>query len=167
VRLRVPAVAALGLVVLLAGCGGGTAEDVVEVAPAPVLTLAVIGDTPYGGEQLAAFPDLVASVNAQQSVDLVLHLGDIKTGAGRCDVAYYRRIRRLMNTFASPVLYTPGDNEWTDCSQAAAGGFVPTERLAQLRRVFFARPGMSLGRERARVRPLDRVSAGGRHRGGG
>ena len=31
---------------------------------------------------------------------------------------------------ADPVVYTPGDNEWTDCHRASAGGYLPTERLA-------------------------------------
>ena len=133
-----------------AGCGGS--QESIEVAPAPTLTLAVIGDTPYGDEQLASFPTLVESINSQGSVDLVLHLGDIKTGGSPCDVRYYRHVRMLLDSFAFPVLYTPGDNEWTDCHRPAAGGHVPTERLARLRRVFFARPGMSLGGEPEPVR---------------
>jgi hypothetical protein len=36
-------------------------------------------------------------------------------------------------------VYTPGDNEWTDCHREAAGSFVPTERLTKLRDIFFAK----------------------------
>ena len=36
--------------------------------------------------------------------------------------ASLRRVR-------DPFVYTPGDNEWTDCHRAKFGGFVPTERL--------------------------------------
>ncbi|MDQ3722972.1 MAG: hypothetical protein M3376_07885, partial [Actinomycetota bacterium] len=52
---------------------------------------------------------------------------------------------------ADPLVYTPGDNEWTDCHRASNGGYLPTERLAQLRELFFDRPGRTLG-GRAQVR---------------
>src|SRR5690606_35598316 len=42
------------------------------------------------------------------------------------------------------LVYTPGDNEWTDCHRSRAGGFDPLERLAALRSLFFAR-GEALG----------------------
>jgi len=43
------------------------------------------------------------------------------------------------------VVYTPGDNEWTDCWQPGAGGHDPLERLAFIRALFFADPSTSLG----------------------
>ena len=42
------------------------------------------------------------------------------------------------------MVYTPGDNEWTDCHRRSNGGYEPQERLQALRRLFF-RPGLSLG----------------------
>ena len=53
------------------------------------------------------------------------------------------------------MVYTPGDNEWTDCWQDRAGRFDPLERLALLRARFFAGP-TSLGR---RPMPLLRQAA--------
>ena len=43
-------------------------------------TLAVIGDTPYDDAQFAAFPGLVAPINADRDVRAVVHLGDMKSG---------------------------------------------------------------------------------------
>ena len=34
-----------------------------------------------------------------------------------------------MNSFASALIYTPGDNEWTDCHRLLAGAYDPLERL--------------------------------------
>ena len=42
-------------------------------------------------------------------------------------------------------MYTPGDNEWTDCHRANNGGYTPTERLAVIRQLFFSHPGTTLG----------------------
>ena len=150
---RTLAAAAIVLAAGLAGCGGGSDDDI-EVAPAPPpapLTLAVIGDTPYGEEQEAAFPALVEAIDRSGDVDLVLHVGDIKTGSSTCSAQRFRRLRRLFQTFAVPFVYTPGDNEWTDCHRPEAGGHDPQERLALLRRTFYPRPGRSLGDRPLRV----------------
>ncbi|PRX50944.1 calcineurin-like phosphoesterase family protein [Prauserella shujinwangii] len=113
------------------------------------LTLAVLGDTPYGAEQVEDFPNLVRAVNRAAGVRQVLHLGDIKNGGSVCDDAYFQRIAGDFERFLDPVLYTPGDNEWTDCHRASNGGYDPLERLDALRSVFFAEPGSALG-----VRPM-------------
>ncbi len=119
---------------------------------APATTLAVIGDTPYGPAQVAAFPDLVADINGDPGVDLVLHLGDIKTGSSTCSDKRFKRLRALFDTFEDPFVYTPGDNEWTDCHRAAAGGYLPTKRLRRLRQIFYPRPGRALGGRPMRMR---------------
>lgn len=108
-------------------------------------TVAVIGDTPYGDAQLAAFPDLVSDINDDPNVDLAMHLGDIKTGSSLCTDSYFTQIHALFETFRDPLLYTPGDNEWTDCHRASNGGYLPTERLAKVRATFYPKLGRSLG----------------------
>jgi Calcineurin-like phosphoesterase len=110
------------------------------------LTIAVIGDTPYGPEQLTAFPALVGAVNADPDEEAALHLGDIKNGSSLCTDAYFEQIHGLFESFRDPLLFTPGDNEWTDCHRANNGSYLPTERLAKLRATFFPKPGRSLGR---------------------
>lgn len=114
-------------------------------------TIAVIGDTPYGDEQVAAFPRLVADVNADRKVRLVLHLGDIKNGSSTCTDERFLSLRALYDRFRDPFAYTPGDNEWTDCHRPAAGGYLPTERLDRLREIFYPEPGRTLGGRARRV----------------
>lgn len=48
-------------------------------------------------------------------------------------------------------MYTPGDNEWTDCHRANNGAYNPVERLGVIREMFFAHPGRTLGSETDRV----------------
>jgi hypothetical protein len=134
-------IAALGAT-LAAWAGNGTP---INAASANPLTLAVLGDVPYGDAQLAAFPEWVAAINGDPQTDLVVHLGDIKSGSTRCDDAYYDTIAGLFATFEDPLVYTPGDNEWTDCHRLNNGGYNPLERLAKLRETFFADPGTTLG----------------------
>ena len=111
-------------------------------------TLAVIGDTPYGPVKLAEFPSLVAKINADPDVRLVTHLGDIKAGKNsQCTDEYFTMIRDLFATFSDPLVYTPGDNEWTDCHVAIKnnGLYTPTERLEKVRSLFFPVAGTTLG----------------------
>ncbi|MBI4901656.1 MAG: hypothetical protein HY829_14445 [Actinobacteria bacterium] len=107
-------------------------------------SFAVIGDVPYGASQVTAFPSWVSEINAANP-EFTVHVGDIKNGSSRCDDAYYRSIKAEFDRFRGPLVYTPGDNEWTDCHRANNGSYNPLERLAFDRSVFFSRPGTSLG----------------------
>ena len=119
-------------------------------------TLAVIGDTPYDDAQLADVPKLVAAINAARGVRTVVHLGDMKSGQPCTDAFFAARVQ-LYDTFEDPFVFTPGDNDWTDCHRSQFGGFVPTERLASLRRIFYPRPDRALGgRPALAVRPQSR-----------
>ena len=123
-------------------------------------TLAVIGDIPYGQPLIDEFPADIASINADPQVARVIHLGDIKNGSSRCDTSYFAQIRSDFDGFADPLVYTPGDNEWTDCHRANNGGYLPAgpapagqepSRLDVVRSLFFDRPGFTLGQRRAPV----------------
>ncbi|MFI7635054.1 metallophosphoesterase [Nonomuraea sp. NPDC049400] len=109
------------------------------------VTFALIGDTPYGDEQQAALPSLIGAVNADRDVRFVLHAGDVKNGSTTCDDARFATLAELFGTFDDPFVLTPGDNEWTDCHRTAAGGYLPTERLEAVRRVFYPVAGRTLG----------------------
>jgi hypothetical protein len=121
-----------------------TAADHPAHADSPV-TFALIGDTPYGDAQRAAFPTLVTTINADRRVRFVLHAGDIKNGSSTCDDARFADLRQLYDTFDDPFVLTPGDNEWTDCHRVAAGSYLPTERLEAVRRTFFPHAGRTIG----------------------
>jgi len=113
-------------------------------------SFAVIGDIPYGDTQIASFPAWIDQINAAEPA-LTFHVGDIKNGSSRCDDTYYGMIRSDFDRFTNPLVYTPGDNEWTDCHRANNGAFNPLERLAHDRSVFFDNPGTTLGQKPTRV----------------
>jgi hypothetical protein len=176
---------ALGsLVAVLALALGGVAfadSGLGDEDSAQVLTMAVYGDSPYGTTptdtaELDASPAFIESINADPDVSRVLHVGDIHSGKQYCKQAYDQAIYDLWARFADPLVYTPGDNEWTDCHKAAEGGGTynantntidyvldangnpvdyakgdPIANLALIRSIFFARPGFTLGAERKHV----------------
>lgn len=114
-------------------------------------SFAIIGDIPYGTAQIAAFPGWIRQINAAEP-ELTFHVGDIKNGSSRCDNAYYQQIRADFDLFDGPLIYTPGDNEWTDCHRTNNGAYHPLERLAYDRSVFFTRPGVTMGKDAISVR---------------
>ncbi len=105
-----------------------------DAAPAGVLSFAVFGDDPYSRAAERRVDVLLRDVS-EAAPEFLLHVGDID--GGRCtDEVYLRRRQQLESLPDSiPVIYTPGDNEWTDCH---GSGIDPLERLASLRRVFFS-----------------------------
>jgi len=122
------------------------------------ITLAVFGDWPYNQLLLDSAPLLINSVNASRGVDVVLHVGDIHSGSQPCTSAgilpplaasnpgWNQAVFHRFQQFKAPVVYTPGDNEWTDCHKSkekSAGD--PLKELASVRDLFFAKPGRTLG----------------------
>jgi len=130
---------------------GGTASDNDRGTGRGAFTFAVIGDIPYGQAQTDAFPGRVDQLNADPQVQLVDHLGDIKSGSSVCSDDYFAAIRTQFDRFADPLVYTPGDNEWTDCHRTNNGGYNPLERLDKVRTTFFPSPGRTLGGHPMRV----------------
>jgi hypothetical protein len=140
-------VIAMGAVVATAAmpgrvdAGGGNSVD----SSAKPLTVAVIGDVPYGPDQEASFGSLITVINDDPKVRDVVHVGDIKSGSTECTDERFAAVAAAFTTFKDPLIYTPGDNEWTDCHRVNNGQFNPLERLAAIRNVFFAEPGDALG----------------------
>ena len=148
--------ALLSLITVLSAHQLALAEsDPIERSNQPV-TYAVIGDSPYGAAQVVDFPALVAAINSDPDVERVVHVGDIKNGSTLCDTSYFTTIAGYFTTFADPLVYTPGDNEWTDCHRSNNGKYDPLERLGTLRDIFFANPSFTLG---GQARPLFTQSA--------
>ena len=126
------------------------------------VTYAVIGDTPYSTFQIQHFTQDIGEINADPDVSRVIHLGDIKSGSTHCDTVDadpatgdFTQIKSDFDLFADPLVYTPGDNEWTDCHRPNNGGYNPLKRLQTIRSMFFATPGQTLGQNPASVDAQD------------
>ena len=103
------------------------------------------GDMPYRlPEDDARFRQLIQAINGRAPAFSV-HVGDIKSGGTPCSDASFLRIKAHFDAVDGPLIYTPGDNEWTDCHRKRAGPMDPLERLGALRSLFFA-SDLSLGK---------------------
>jgi hypothetical protein len=149
-----------------------------------VIDVAVFGDSPYGTDapfggtttdtsQLQATPTFIDSINAADP-QFVVHVGDIHSGKQNCTIAYDQKIYDLWTAFERPLIYTPGDNEWSDCHKVGEGGGVftggtivydkdasgnlidyaggdPIANRDLVRSIFFSDPGRALGAARKLV----------------
>jgi len=128
------------------------------------ITLAVIGDWPYSQNLLANAHLLRNSIDRDPAVAAVIHVGDIHSGSMPCTGAqtlppipssnpgWNQAIYFQFQQFEAPVIYVPGDNEWSDChkSKEFSSG-APLKELASVRELFFAKPGVTLGQRARRV----------------
>jgi hypothetical protein len=130
------ALAAIAAVALAAGVAvggnGATNKKTFEYA------IGLWGDLPYSATQEAALPNLIADMNDAQ-LAFTVHDGDLKAGSGSpCDNALYTRALGWFDSLQGAAMFTPGDNDWTDCDRASNGGFSSRERLDHERQVFFS-----------------------------
>jgi hypothetical protein len=117
-----------------------------SVGGARAFSFVALGDMPYDiPADYAKFDRLIAAINALAPA-FSIHVGDIKNGGGPCTDDVFQKVYDQFQSFAQPLVYAIGDNEWTDCHRNKAGPSDPRERLTKLRKMFFARPDQSLGR---------------------
>jgi hypothetical protein len=126
-------------------------------------------------------PAFIDSVNADPDVSRVIHVGDIHSGKDHCYQNYNTDVYDLWQGipftisgnvtnpdgsktavtdapvaspgFDDPLVYTPGDNEWTDCNKSGEGGgaggdgFYDSSQTGHL-------PGDPLDKPRDRAQPV-------------
>src|SRR5687767_3677480 len=88
----------------------------VGAAPDPEpFTFAALGCMPYarGSGSGPAFAQVIAEINRHRPA-FTVHLGDILSSDEHCTDELLLRRRADFNTFSTALIYTPGDNEWTD-----------------------------------------------------
>jgi hypothetical protein len=149
------------------GCKAPTAAAAPDECPAGSVYAPDSPNGPVPGDtrQIEATPAFIAAVNRDRKVDIVLHTGDIHSGSTYCTLAYNQTILDLWSQFKAPLVYTPGDNEWSDCQKSKEGGGVknaagdyvdyaaghPVANLALVRSMFFPEAGETLGGRRKHV----------------
>ena len=104
---------------------------------AGTFTFGLWGDMPYAKNNDAAWTaSVIKSINASDIV-FSIYDGDIKDGSSECSNAVFDRTKSTFNSMNAPVVYVPGDNEWTDCHRKNNGGWNNLERLSYLRQSMF------------------------------
>lgn len=114
-----------------------------SIANAKTFQFIAIGDTSYVSS--SQLDQLVDRIN-REPTRFTIHVGDIKSGSSLCSDDMFARVYSQFMAFDKPLIYTPGDNEWTDCHRKNNGPYDPIERLHKIRGMFFS-SDQSLGRQ--------------------
>lgn len=96
----------------------------------------LFGDTPYSKWEREQLPLMLESMD-REGLAFVVHDGDIKSGSSPCSDEVFLDILGVFRAAPTPLVFVPGDNEWTDCHRSTNGRYDPAERLRKLRDLFF------------------------------
>jgi hypothetical protein len=105
-------------------------------------TIGLFGDMPYNAQGKADYPYLLQDINTS-NVAFSIFDGDLKAGGdGPCSDSLYTNAIAGFNSLKRPLIWVPGDNDWTDCWGRYGPGtqpyFDPIERLNHERALFDA-----------------------------
>jgi hypothetical protein len=151
-RLSVRPVTSLAVLTLMSAIPIGLARGESPAAAGPDrghehYTIGLFGDMPYNALGRAQYPNLLADIN-EGHVAFSVFDGDLKAGGdGACTDSLYTTALEDFDRLERPLVWLPGDNDWTDCwgrYGPGTGGFDPLERLDFERRLF-ASTDQSLG----------------------
>jgi len=150
---RVSAFAAAALSIAILGYSGLAPRS--AQGQAQEFTFALIGDVGYAPREEPQVENLLTDISRDSALAFVAHDGDLSSPRFACTDEMLQRRLEQFNALPHPVIFTPGDNDWTDChdGQGVKGGNT-LERLARVREVFF-QGEQSLGK---RTMPLLRQS---------
>jgi len=110
----------------------------VYAQPLKPFTFIALGDMPYTlPEDYIRYERLISAIN-QLNPSFSIFVGDTKSGSTPCSDEYNQKVKDYFNQFKGPLIYSIGDNEWTDCHRPLAGSYDPIERLDSLRNTFFS-----------------------------
>ncbi|MEM7076237.1 MAG: hypothetical protein AAF484_14175 [Pseudomonadota bacterium] len=116
-----------------------------------VMMIALVASPAAASDRFVIFGDLQDSSPEGRQRDAMLidqindlapafsvFIGDIKEGSTPCTDDLFVAMRAVFDTHTAPLVYTPGDNEWTDCWRAPAGRFQASERKSRVVSIFTA-----------------------------
>jgi hypothetical protein len=113
-------------------------------------TVGLFGDMPYNAQGKADYPYLLQDIN-NSNVAFSVFDGDLKAGGdGPCSDSLYTTALANFDSLERPLIWVPGDNDWTDCWGRYGPGtqpyFDPIERLNH-ERALFDSTDQSLGKK--------------------
>lgn len=134
----------LSFLLLIASLPSGRMAEAKSTVPpgAERFTFVALGCMPYGPDDYPSYERLLAEISRHRPA-FTVHCGDTKAAAVPMTDDFLPRVRDWFNSVAGAVIYTPGDNEWTDVHRH---GQDPLVWLKKIRELYFAEE-RSLGQQ--------------------
>src|ERR1043165_2111448 len=105
--------------------------------PAPErFSFVALGCMPYGKQNFTGYERRLAEISRPHPA-FTVHCGDTKGGSEPPSDEFLVQVKTWFDTVEGAVIYTPGDNEWTDVGRENNGKQDPLVWLAKIRKVYF------------------------------
>jgi hypothetical protein len=140
----VPVVLAVSLS-LFAISPAHAAAPAATAAPPPRFSFVAMGCMPYGKQNFVAYDHLLEEIN-RYSPTFTVHCGDTKSGSEPPTEAFLLQVKDWFDSLNTALIYTPGDNEWTDVNRVNNGNQDPLVWLGKVRKMYFSEE-RSMGRK--------------------
>lgn len=129
---------------------GALSNNELMITPATSTDFLVIADMPYTPIDTANLREdgVLGQKLKHKPHGFLMHLGDIKAGSQPCTNELLERNKQLLrNLTEQPFIYTPGDNEWTDCDRATLSPrYDELERLAFIKTLMYTQDTLKCAR---------------------
>jgi len=109
-------------------------------APESHFAFAVVANVMTSPADEPAARRLIDAIGLDRRNAFLVYDGNLKGLDEPCADALYDRRLALLDASRAPVVFVPGQHDWTTCGLNGAGGYDPVERLDLLRQTFFANP---------------------------
>jgi hypothetical protein len=101
-------------------------------------SFAVLAGTMQNPADEAPTQRLIDAIGRERDLSFIVYDGNLRGPKETCSDSLYERRQSLLEAARPPLVFIPGQYDWTDCGTPEAGGFDPVERLDQLRQTVFA-----------------------------
>ncbi|MFX1803299.1 hypothetical protein P5W98_06260 [Paraburkholderia sp. A1BS-2L] len=123
--------------VCLALFGLSLAARAQDSSSSPRYSFAVVANVVTEPGDEATLQRLIDAIGRDPQISFVVYDGNLKGPHETCTDHLYDRRRALLDASRAPLVFVPGQRDWTTCGSAGAGGYDPVERLDFLRQNFF------------------------------
>ncbi|WP_213296128.1 hypothetical protein [Paraburkholderia sacchari] len=126
-----------GALVRLALFGLPLAAQAQDPSSSPRYSFAVIANVVTEPGDEATLQRLIDAIGRDPQISFTVYDGNLKGPRETCTDRLYDRRRALLDASRAPLVFVPGQRDWSTCGSAGAGGYDPVERLDFLRQNFF------------------------------
>ncbi len=128
------------------------ADETANTIPRQLTQFVAMGDMPYNDTEYAMLEQSSGAIAAAIKTlkpPALIHIGDFKKGRLSCtDELFKDHYRQIAFLNPHRTIYTPGDNDWTDCDRfTLSTRHDEMERLAYLRQLFFHQDHYQLSKD--------------------
>jgi len=107
-------------------------------AAASRYTFAVVSGTLESPADEPQTQRLLDAIGRERGMSFIVYDGNLKGAKEQCRDSLYESRQTLLEAARPALVFVPGQHDWADCGNAAAGSYDPVERLDLLRQTLFS-----------------------------